>query len=73
MCSSDLDEAAFVKMEEIARRLLPDVILFASMDRAPTALITKEIDRLSTALKPLNIVVQWYPLREHKFEPDPVT
>jgi hypothetical protein len=66
------DEAAFVKMEEIARRLLPDVILFASMDRAPTALITKEIDRLSTALKPLNIAVQWYPLREDKFESDPV-
>ena len=46
------------------------VLLFASMDRGPTPLITKEINRLSTALKPLNIAVQWYALREHKFEPD---
>jgi len=66
------DEATFVKMEEIARRLLPDVLLFASMDREPTALITKEINRLSTTLKPLNIAVQWYAFREHKFEPEPV-
>jgi hypothetical protein len=42
------------------------------MDREPTKLITKEINRLSTTLKPLNIAVQWYAFREHKFEPEPV-
>ena len=71
--SRDLfDEATFAKMEGIARRLLPDVLLFASMDRAPNALITKEIAQLSTALRPLNIAVRWYPLHEYKFDPSPV-
>jgi hypothetical protein len=71
--SRDLfDEAAFAKMEGIARRLLPDILLFASMDREPTALITREIARLSEALRPLGIAVRWYPLHESKFDPSPV-
>jgi hypothetical protein len=71
--SRDLfNEATFAKMESIARRLLPDVLLFASMDREPTVLITKEIARLSEALKPLSIAVQWYQLHDYKFHPSPV-
>jgi hypothetical protein len=66
------DEATFVKMEGIARRLLPDTLLFASMDREPTGLITKEIARLSAALQPLNITVQWYRLHEDTFNASPV-
>jgi hypothetical protein len=66
------DEATFAKMEGIARRLLPDILLFSSMDREPTVLINKEIARLSEALRPLSITVQWYPLHEHKFEASPV-
>jgi hypothetical protein len=66
------DEATFVKMEGIARRLLPDVLLFASMDREPNALITAEIKRLSAALRPLSIAVWWYPLHEYKFDTSPV-
>jgi hypothetical protein len=65
-------EADFAKMEGVARRLLPDRLLFASMDREPTALITKEIVRLSKALRPLNITVEWYLLHAYKFEPSPV-
>jgi hypothetical protein len=57
------DEATFAKMEGIARRLLPDILLFASMDHEPTALIKKEIGRLSEVLQPLSITVRWYPLR----------
>jgi hypothetical protein len=66
------DEATFVKMEKIARRLLPDVLLSASMEREPTRLITKEIARLSEALRPLRIAVQWYTLHEYKFDASPV-
>jgi hypothetical protein len=66
------DEATFAKMEGIARRLLPDILLFASMDREPTDLITKEIQRLSAVLQPLSITVQWYSLHEYKFDASPV-
>jgi hypothetical protein len=71
--SRDLfDKATFVTMEGIARRLLPDTLLFASMDREPTALITKEITRLSEVLRPLGIDVQWYRLPESHFNAWPV-
>jgi hypothetical protein len=66
------DEATFAKMEGIARRLLPDILLFASMDREPTVLITKEIARLSEVLRPLSIAVRWYPLHAYKFDASPV-
>lgn len=66
------DEAIFAKMEWVARRLLPDILLFASMDREPTALINREIRRLSQVLLPLGIAVRWYPLHAHKFDASPV-
>lgn len=66
------NQAIFDKMEDIARRLLPDILLFASMDREPTDFIAGEIKRMSTVLEPLNIAVKWYPLHESKFEPSPV-
>jgi hypothetical protein len=62
------DEATFAKTETIARRLLPDILLFTSMEREPTVLITKQIQRLSERLQPLGITVQWYPLHEYKFD-----
>ena len=71
--SRDLfDEATFIKMEGIARRLLPDVLLFASMDREPNRLISEQIRRLSEALTPQKIAVSWYRLHEDKFDPSPV-
>lgn len=71
--SRDLfDESTFTKMEGIARRLLPDVLLFASMDREPNQLISEQVQRLSTALTPQRIAVRWYRLQEHKFDPSPV-
>jgi hypothetical protein len=71
--SRDLfDEATFTKMESIARRLLPDVLLFASMDREPNRLIKEQLGRLSSALAPLRIIVRWYQLHEHTFAPFPV-
>ena len=66
------DEATFAKMESIAQRLLPDILLFASMDREPTMLITREIARLSDELRPLSIAVRWYPLHDYKFDASPV-
>jgi len=66
------DEACFAKMEVIARRLLPDILLFASMDRDSTMMIKKEIARLSEILRPLGIAVQWYQLHEYKYDPSPV-
>ena len=66
------DEATFVKMEGIARRLLPDRLLFASMDREPNRVITEGIERLSGTLRPLNVAVEWYQLNEYKFEASPV-
>lgn len=71
--SRDLfDEATFVKMESIARRLLPDVLLFASMEREPSRLISEQVERLSASLRPLNVDVRWYRLHEYKFEPSPI-
>lgn len=71
--SRDLfDMATFAKMEVIARRLLPDKLLFASMDREPTPMISKEIARLSDVLRPLKIDVHWYKLNEHIFNASPV-
>jgi hypothetical protein len=64
--------ATFGKLEEVARRLMPDRLLFASMDRKPSTLIAGEIGRLSRVLAPLQIEVQWYALHEHNFEPSPV-
>ncbi|MEW6777555.1 MAG: hypothetical protein AB1405_14755 [Bdellovibrionota bacterium] len=70
--SRDLfDQATFSKMEQIARRLLPDILLFASMDGKPNTLITREISRLSEALKPLGISVRWHSLSTSIFEPSP--
>jgi hypothetical protein len=69
---SDCDEATFIKMEAIARRLLPDTLLFASLDPEPTALIKREIARLSMVLGPLGIAVSWYQLRSYTFDPAPV-
>jgi hypothetical protein len=66
------DEATFAKMEGIARRLLPDILLFASMDPEPAALIRKEILRLSEGLQPLSITVRWYPLHDYEFDGSPV-
>jgi hypothetical protein len=71
--SRDLfDEATFIKMEGVARRLLPDVLLFASMDREPNQLISEQVRRLSEALAPQTIAVRWYRLHEDKFDPSPV-
>jgi hypothetical protein len=71
--SRDLfDEATFAKMEAIARRLLPDILLFASMDREPNVLITTQIGRVSEALRPLGIAVSWYQLHGYKFDASPV-
>lgn len=71
--SRDLfDEATFTKMEDIARRLLPDVLLFGSMDREPSKFIAQSIARLSCNLRPHQIDVRWYPLDEYKFAPSPV-
>jgi hypothetical protein len=61
-----------LKMETIARRLLPDVLLFASMDRNPNRLITEQVTRLAAELAPMRTVVRWYQLHEHKFAPSPV-
>jgi hypothetical protein len=67
------DEATIVKMGEIARRLLPDVLLFASMeDRQPPKRITNELERLSQQLQPVGVTVRWYPLHGYKFHPSPV-
>lgn len=71
--SRDLfDVSTFAKMEGIARRLLPDTLLFSSMDRDPSILINKEIARLSDVLRPLNIAVTWYPLHQYKYDASPV-
>jgi hypothetical protein len=71
--SRDLfDQATFHAMEHIARRLLPDILIFASMDRDPNALINREIARLSEALRPQSIAVRWYQLHEYKFDASPV-
>ncbi len=71
--SKDLfDEATFVKVEDIARRLLPDGVLFSSLDREPNRLTTEQLKRLAEALRPLNISVGWYRLHDYKFEPSPV-
>jgi len=66
------DKASFDKIEGIARRLLPDVVLFASMDPEPTELINREITRLSEVLNPLCIKVSWYSLEKYTFDPAPV-
>ena len=62
------DQETFRKMEKIARRLLPDTLIFASMDRDPNGLITREIERLSEKLRDLRIAVEWYRLGDHMFE-----
>jgi hypothetical protein len=51
---------------------ITDILLFASIDREPTVLITKEIARLSEGLKSLSIAVRWYPLHKHNFDASPV-
>jgi hypothetical protein len=66
------DEATFAKMEAIAKRLIPDVLLFASMDREPSPFIARQLELVSATLRPLGIVVRWYQLHEGKFEPSPV-
>jgi hypothetical protein len=66
------DEGTFAKMEAIAKRLIPDVLLFASMDREPSPFIARQLELVSATLRPLGIVVRWYQLHEGKFEPSPV-
>jgi hypothetical protein len=36
------DQETFAKMESIARRLLPDMLLFASMDPEPTVFVARD-------------------------------
>jgi hypothetical protein len=66
------DEATFTKMESIAKRLLPDELLFASMDREPSPLIAAQIAQLSARLRPVGVAVRWYQLHADKFGPSPV-
>jgi hypothetical protein len=66
------DEATFTTMEGIAKRLRPDEVLFASMDREPSPFIVRQIAQLSGTLHPLGVTVRWYPLHPYKFDPSPV-
>lgn len=66
------DQAVFEKMAEIAKRVRPDQLLFASMDQQPSKLVEENIAWLSTELQPYDIEVALYRLHEHIFEPSPV-
>lgn len=66
------DPASFVTIENIARRLLPDAVIFSSLDREPNDRINREIARLADVLRPLHIAVSWYPLEGYIFDPCPV-
>ena len=59
-------------MEEIASRLLPDTLLFASMDREAPKLVSSEIERLSKTLGMRGVAVKWYPLHGYKYEATPI-
>ena len=65
-------KADFRKMEEIASRLLPDTLLFASMDREAPKLVSSEIERLSKTLGMRGVAVKWYPLHGYKYEATPI-
>jgi hypothetical protein len=66
------DEKAFRAMEAVARRLLPDRVLFSSMDNNPTPYVQQRIKSLSEALAPLRVAVHWYQLNASNFTPSPV-
>lgn len=58
-------------MEEIARIIYPDKIVFSSMDCKPSSTVKKYIADLQGNLNYLNIKVEWFPLNEYIFEADP--
>lgn len=65
------DEKVFRVTEAVARRLLPDRVLFSSMD-PPTPFVGRQIKSLSEALAPLGVAVRWYQLNDAIFTPWPV-
>lgn len=67
------DVSDFDKMEEIAKLIRPDIVLFASLDAAPNRSVTNHIERLKTRLAFLEIDVNWLQLRPWVFSPQPIT
>lgn len=71
--SRDLfDQTVFDKMLEIAKRVRPDELLFASMDSEPNKLIEENIHRISVELEPYDVHVKWQRLQESILKPHPV-
>ena len=64
--------SVFETMEEVAKRLQPDRVIFSSLDAEPNATVRAGIDKLKASLEPLGIDVCWYPLHRSDFEPAPV-
>jgi len=58
----------FTKMGEIAERILPDEVLFSSMDGQPNTVVKAGIANLKEQLSPREIDVKWHALHSTTFE-----
>jgi hypothetical protein len=59
-------------MEDVAKIIHPDTIIFSSLDKKPNAFVIENIDKLRKELAGLEINVEWFPINYWIFEPHPV-
>jgi hypothetical protein len=62
----------FDKILRIAKTIKPDRVLFSALDGESRKMITDNINRLRGELAPLEVSVEWYPLREWTTAPSPL-
>ena len=62
--SKGFNQKHFDEALRLAKKIKPNILLFASFDGKESQLIFKNIKRLKKELEPLKIEVVWYKLRE---------
>lgn len=71
--SNDLFEPRdFERMEEIAKTVRPDKIIFSSLEEKPTRHLLTKIEELRGKLLDLEIEVEWHSIKYWVFRPHPV-
>jgi hypothetical protein len=62
----------FYKIEEMAVRVKPNIVLFASLDEQPNGFVLRHITTLRSRLASLDIDVIWYQLNHSIFRTQPI-
>ncbi len=65
------EKSDFLKMEKIAKKIMPNKVIFSSLNKEPSPFVKKQIQDMSKRLSSLDIKVEWYPFSNWIFEAEP--